>query len=156
MGRMAGGDIETYLLEKSRVTYQSPNERSYHIFYFLITHEVDLHEVCHLGDDIYAYPLMSLGKVTVESIDDAEEMEVMDQAFDILGFTEEEKYDVYKISPACMILSQLEFTGHGDVSSPKSLTAGQSINDFLYFGENGADDLYDRFCQPKFKVNMCL
>ena len=24
MGRMAGGDIETYLLEKSRVTYQSP------------------------------------------------------------------------------------------------------------------------------------
>merc|ERR1711913_179164 len=29
MGRMAGGDIETYLLEKSRVTYQSPCERGY-------------------------------------------------------------------------------------------------------------------------------
>ena len=27
VGKMAGGDIETYLLEKSRVTYQSPNER---------------------------------------------------------------------------------------------------------------------------------
>ena len=35
-GKMAGGDIETYLLEKSRVTYQSPNERCYHIFYFMI------------------------------------------------------------------------------------------------------------------------
>lgn len=42
MGKMAGGDIETYLLEKSRVTYQSPNERSYHIFYFMITHKVQI------------------------------------------------------------------------------------------------------------------
>ena len=77
-GRMAGGDIETYLLEKSRVTYQSPNERSYHIFYFMITHKVDLHTSCLLSDDIYDYPLMSMGKVQVESIDDVEEMQIMD------------------------------------------------------------------------------
>ena len=97
MGRMAGGDIETYLLEKSRVTYQSPNERSYHIFYFLQTHKVDLHESCQISDDIYDYPLVSMGKVTVESIDDAEEMMIMDEAFDILGFSATEKLNVYKV-----------------------------------------------------------
>jgi myosin heavy chain 6/7 len=154
MGRMAGGDIETYLLEKSRVTYQSPNERSYHIFYFMITHFVDLREECKLSENIYDYPLQSMGKVTVESIDDEEEMQVMDEAFDILGFTHEEKFDVYRVSAACMVFSRLEFTGHGEVSSPKNLDAGNAINDFLYFGETGCDDLYDRFCSPKFKVGM--
>jgi hypothetical protein len=36
-------------------------KRSYHIFYFMITHTVDLHE--YLSDNIYDYPLMSMGKV---------------------------------------------------------------------------------------------
>ena len=30
----------------------NPSERGYHIFYFLMTHVVDLHETCHLSDDV--------------------------------------------------------------------------------------------------------
>ena len=151
MGKMAGGDIETYLLEKSRVTYQSPNERSYHIFYFMITHQVDLHEACKLTDNIYDYPLMSMGKVKVESIDDTEEMQIMDEAFDILGFTHQEKYDVYRISSICMILSTLEFSGVGECASPKTLTGGECANEILGFAESG-ETLYDCFINPKYKV----
>merc|ERR1712241_1182579 len=150
-GKMAGGDIETYLLEKSRVTYQSPCERSYHIFYFMITHKVDLHESCLLSDDIMDYPCVSMGKVLVESIDDTEEMEIMDQAFDILGFTKEEKYDVYKLSAVCMHLSKMEFTGHGDVTTAKGVDAGQTMIDICGYND-APDELYDRFCNPKIKV----
>ena len=34
-GHILGSYMETYLLEKSRVVFQSPNERNYHILYFL-------------------------------------------------------------------------------------------------------------------------
>ena len=33
----------------------------------------------------------------MESIDDKEDMQFADEAFDILGFTKEEKYDVFKV-----------------------------------------------------------
>ena len=37
---MSGADMEVYLLEKSRITYQQSNERSYHIFYNLMSNGV--------------------------------------------------------------------------------------------------------------------
>ena len=151
MGKMAGGDIEVYLLEKSRVTYQSPCERSYHIFYFMITHEVDLHESCLLSDNIFDYPLMSMGKVKVDSIDDAEELQIMDEAFDILGFSHDEKYDVYRVSSFCMHMSRLEFQGMGEVASAKNLDAGESLNQMCNFADSG-EAIYDAFINPKYKV----
>ena len=95
---------------------------------------------------------MSMGKVKVESIDDAEEMQIMDEAFDILGFTHEEKYDVYRISALCMQFSRLEFQGMGEVASPKSLDAGEHLNSILNFADSG-EAIYDAFINPKFKVN---
>merc|ERR1712020_669813 len=102
-GKLCGCDIESYLLEKSRITQQQEVERSYHIFYQLLQPYVgELKGKCHLTDDIYDYIFVSQGKVKVESIDDNEELQFTDQAFDILNFSQEEKWNCYKLTAAVM------------------------------------------------------
>ena len=65
MGKLAGGFIDVYLLEKSRVTYQQPNERGYHIFFQLVEEGPvpNLQEIINFSTDPYDYFFMSQGKV---------------------------------------------------------------------------------------------
>ena len=45
----------------------------------------------------------------------------------------------------------MEYTGMGEVASPKGLDAGNELNDLLKFSNSG-EDMYDRYINPKFKV----
>ncbi|GBP36662.1 Myosin heavy chain, muscle [Eumeta japonica] len=80
-GKLAGADIETYLLEKARVISQQPLERSYHIFYQMMSGSVPgLKEICMLSNDIYDYNIVSQGKTTIPNVDDGEECTLTDHA----------------------------------------------------------------------------
>jgi hypothetical protein len=136
------------------LTYQSPCER-YHVFYSMIAHEVALHESCLLSDNIYDDPFMSMGKVKVDSIDDAEELQIIDASFDILGFSHDEKYDVYRVSSFCMHMSRLMFQGMGEVASANNLDAGESLNQMCNFADS-REAIADAFINPKYKVGPTL
>merc|ERR1712002_956340 len=107
-GKLSGADMVIYLLEKSRLTFQATLERCYHAFYNIMSDQVpELKAKALLSDNIYDYWWVSQGKVTVDSIDDKEDMMYADQAFDILGFTSDEKYNVYKLTAVVMHMGNL-------------------------------------------------
>merc|ERR1711973_337842 len=151
-GKLAGCDIESYLLEKSRITQQQEVERSYHIFYQLLQPFVaDMKAKCCLTDDIYDYSYVSQGKVTVASIDDNEELEYTDSAFDIIGFSNQEKWDCYKLTAGVMTCGEVKFEqkGRDDQAEVKDMTVPNKVAEL--FGVNG-DELMKSFCKPKIKV----
>ena len=151
-GKLCGCDIESYLLEKSRITQQQEVERSYHIFYQLLQPFVaDMKAKCCLTDDIYDYSYVSQGKVTVASIDDNEELEFTDAAFDIIGFTNEEKWNCFKLTAAVMACGEIKFKqkGRDDQAEPDDMTFPTKVAEL--FGCN-CDELLKSFCKPKIKV----
>jgi myosin heavy chain 6/7 len=151
-GKLCGCDIESYLLEKSRITQQQEVERSYHIFYQLLQPFVpDMKAKCCLTDDIYDYTYVSQGKTTVVSIDDNEELEFTDSAFDIIGFSQDEKWNCYKITAAVMSFGAVSFKqkGRDDQAEPDDLTYPAKIAEL--FGVS-CDELLKAFCKPKIKV----
>merc|ERR1719277_522049 len=153
-GKLCGCDIESYLLEKSRITQQQEVERSYHIFYQLLQpHVPTMKAECQVGDDIYDYSYVSQGKVTVASIDDNEELEFTDSAFDIIGFSEQEKWDCYMLTAGVMACGQVKFVqkGRDDQAEigDKDWAFPEKIASLFGVDHN---ELFKSFCKPKIKV----
>ncbi|XP_037708014.1 myosin heavy chain, muscle isoform X10 [Drosophila subpulchrella] len=151
-GKLAGADIETYLLEKARVISQQSLERSYHIFYQIMSGSVaGVKDICLLTDNIYDYHIVSQGKVTVASIDDAEEFSLTDQAFDILGFTKEEKENVYRITAAVMHMGGMKFKQRGREEQAEQDGEEEGGRVSKLFGCDTAE-LYKNLLKPRIKV----
>merc|ERR1739844_190530 len=153
-GKLAGCGIESYLLEKSRITQQQEVERSYHIFYQLLQPFVaEMKGKCLLTDDIYDYEYVSQGKTTVASIDDNEELEMTDSAFDIIGFSGQEKWDCFMLTAAVMACGQVKFVQKGRDDQAEIADKDWAFPNKVaeLFGVNG-DELFKSFCKPKIKV----
>jgi len=158
-GKLAGCDIVSYLLEKSRITEQQEVERSYHIFYQLLQPFGDgigdgLRTMCHLSEDIYDYIYVSQGKTKVESIDDNEELEYTEDAFNVLGFSPEEKVYCYMLTAGVMTYGGIEFTTKGRDDQAECQSVGPDTFPGKAAALMGVDavQMIKAFCKPRIKV----
>ncbi|KAE8284654.1 Myosin-8 Myosin heavy chain 8 Myosin heavy chain, skeletal muscle, perinatal [Larimichthys crocea] len=151
-GKLSSADIETYLLEKSRVTFQLSAERSYHIFYQIMSNrKPELIETLLITTNPYDYPFVSQGEICVASIDDSEELTATDSAIDILGFTGEERIGIYKLTGAVMHYGNMKFKQKQ--REEQAEPDGTEVADRAAYlmGLNTAD-LLKALCYPRVKV----
>ncbi|TKC47994.1 hypothetical protein EI555_000281, partial [Monodon monoceros] len=118
-GKLASVAIETYLLEKSRVTFQLSRERSYHIFLpnhvkqetgtYRLKGSFCFTDLLLISTYPFDVPFVSQGEVTVATIDDSEEQLATDNDTDILGLSSEEEVGIYKLTGAVMHYGNMKF-----------------------------------------------
>merc|ERR1711970_1084711 len=152
--KIAAADIETYLLEKSRITFQLEIERNYHIFYQLMTDAYPKYwELCKLGDKPFPgdYFFIAQGVLTVAGMDDAEEMRATDTALDTLGFNQDQKDGLYKgtIDIAYIGNQKWKQKGREEQAEPDGMDMVTKAADLLAIE---VDWFVDTFMKPKLKV----
>uniref|UniRef100_A0A3P8X4Q4 Myosin-7 n=1 Tax=Cynoglossus semilaevis TaxID=244447 RepID=A0A3P8X4Q4_CYNSE len=151
-GKLASADIETYLLEKSRVTFQLKAERDYHIFYQILSNKKpEILEMLLITNNPYDYAFISQGETQVASIDDADELMATDSAFDVLGFTQEEKNSVYKLTGAIMHHGNMKFKQRPREEQAEADGTEDADKIAYLMGLNSAD-LIKGLCHPRVKV----
>ncbi|XP_046879895.1 myosin-7-like [Hypomesus transpacificus] len=151
-GKLSSADIETYLLEKSRVTFQLKAERDYHIFYQILSQQKpELLDMLLITTNPYDYAFISQGEITVTSIVDSDELVATDEAFDVLGFTQEEKNGIYKMTGAIMHMGNMKFKNKQREEQAES-DGTEDTDKVAYLMALNSADLIKGLCHPRVKV----
>uniref|UniRef100_A0A3Q2TMD6 Unconventional myosin-VIIa-like n=1 Tax=Fundulus heteroclitus TaxID=8078 RepID=A0A3Q2TMD6_FUNHE len=111
-GVIEGARVEQYLLEKSRVCHQAPEERNYHIFYCLlagITSEERKRLSLQYSKE---YNYLTKGNCIVcDGRDDAKDFNRIRSAMKVLKFTEEQFQEILQLLAAILHLGNVSFEG---------------------------------------------
>ncbi|XP_075992022.1 myosin-VIIa-like [Anticarsia gemmatalis] len=109
-GIIQGGNIDQYLLEKSRIVGQNKGERNYHIFYSLLaglsSEEKKKLELGRAQD--YTY-LNSGNMLTCDGRNDSLEFNDIRSAFKVLNFPDHEVWGIFGLLAAILHLGNLKF-----------------------------------------------
>ncbi|XP_046984873.1 unconventional myosin-Va [Schistocerca americana] len=102
-----GASMRTYLLEKSRVVFQAPEERNYHIFYQLCAAREEYPELQLAHQDDFHY-LNQGSSPHIQGIDDRAMLEETTNALNLLGFSSKEQMDMFRILAAILHLGNVQ------------------------------------------------
>uniref|UniRef100_A0AAQ5Z5P7 Myosin-9 n=1 Tax=Amphiprion ocellaris TaxID=80972 RepID=A0AAQ5Z5P7_AMPOC len=142
-GYIVGANIETYLLEKSRAIRQAKDERTFHIFYYLLTGAGDKLRSDLLLENYNNYRFLSNGNVTIPGQQDKDLFTETMEAMKIMS--------MLKVVASVLQLGNMSFKKerHTDQASMPDNTAAQKVCHLM--GMN-VTDFTRAILSPRIKV----
>mmetsp|Transcript_3556 Transcript_3556/g.4065 ORF Transcript_3556/g.4065 Transcript_3556/m.4065 type:complete len:840 (-) Transcript_3556:107-2626(-) len=127
-GDPSGGNITTYLLEKSRVVSQQEGERNFHIFYEILNDSGLSRELGLYKPSSYRY-ISDANSSKVRSVDDGANFEDTQKAMNYVGISGEDQFAIFSIIAFILDLGNVSFkSSRGDSSVEDSRVVGQAAN----------------------------
>merc|ERR1719346_594126 len=150
-GYIAGANIETYLLEKARIIRQAGDERTFHIFYQLLTGASQELKSQMILEDARNYTFMTKGAVRVPGIEDVEEFQMTIQSMKVMGISDEDMNSIWRVISASLLFGNMEFKQerNSDQATLPDNTVAQKIAHLLGIQ---VTDLTKAFLKPRIKV----
>ncbi|NWS68293.1 MYH9 protein, partial [Crotophaga sulcirostris] len=132
-GYIVGANIETYLLEKSRAIRQAKEERTFHIFYYLLSGAGEHLKTDLLLEPYDKYRFLSNGHVTIPGQQDKDMFQETMEAMKIMGIPDEEQIGLLKVISGVLQLGNIVFKKerNTDQASMPDNTAAQKVSHLL-------------------------
>uniref|UniRef100_A0A672TAP4 Myosin-10-like n=1 Tax=Sinocyclocheilus grahami TaxID=75366 RepID=A0A672TAP4_SINGR len=132
-GYIVGANIETYLLEKSRAIRQAKDERTFHIFYQLLSGASEAMRKELLLGSADQYRFLCGGSLPVPGQSDSENFTQTMDSVTIMGFTQEESTSMLKVISAVLQFGNITFhkEKNTDQASMPDDTAAQKLSHLL-------------------------
>ncbi|GAA5865791.1 hypothetical protein JCM3774_003095 [Rhodotorula dairenensis] len=157
-GAIAGANIDWYLLEKSRVTSRSVDERSFHVFFQLLRGaDPDLLDRLLLTDDAQAgskaFEYLAHSRQDVDGLDDREEWKTLIRALYTVGFDDTEQFALFRVIAAILHLGQVSTAVGGSASSSSAhLSSHTALEKAAFLLGVTPDSLQNALLRPKVKA----